>query len=125
MPTYDFAKTIQNRRGQPFTTTTIGLQLEGIWDDPKEYAEPLKAGTMFELLLLYTVDRKPGQQPGDPSRYLTEEEKRNRFALTLKLRDCQTVEIDERELKLLRTCINVLAVEQNGYVHQFLDQPEQ
>ncbi len=124
MPIYDFGKQFHHRTGSPFTTTTIGLgAVEGLWNAPADYHNPIQMGTVLELLLLYTVDRKV-QQRQPPHNVLSEEDKRKRFALAYKIRDCKKMEIEEYEAELLRLVISVLSVEPNGLCHEFLDNPE-
>jgi hypothetical protein len=124
MPTYDFSKQLSHRTGSHFTTVTVGLgAVEGLWNDPQQYNKPIAIGTVLELLLLYTVDRKAQQRP-PPHNVLSEEDKRRRFALAYKIRDCKKTEIEHDEVELLRTAISVLAVEPNGLCHTFLDNPE-
>jgi hypothetical protein len=124
MPIFDLSKQLHHRTGSPFTTISVGLgSIENLWNDSKQYEAPISVGTLFELLLLYTVDRKV-QQRTPPNNVLSEDDKRKRFALAYKIHDCKKMEMEEYEVELLRLTISVLAVEPNGLCHAFLDSPE-
>lgn len=123
MPQYDFGEQLTHRTGALFTTSSIGLDVPGLWNDLADYNKPLQMGTLFELLLLYTVDRKT-QQRQPPHNVLSEEDKRNRFALSYKIRDNKAVELEPSEVTLLKLAVSVLSTEPNVLCHQFLDSPE-
>lgn len=125
MATYDFSKTLSHRTGQEFTTVSIGLgSMANVWTQEADYHKPIKMGTVFELILLYTVDRR-AQQRTPPNNVLSEEEKRDRYALAQKVREnAEKVDLEPREVELLKLSISVLGVEPNSLCHQFLDNPE-
>jgi len=124
MPTFNFDKQLANRAGHPFTTNLLGLGgVANLWASEQQYAEPIKVGTCFELLLLYTVDRQALARPA-PHNVLSEQEKQQRWRLATKLGDNGVVELDQDEIKLLRRAITVLPTEPNYLLGDFLNNPE-
>lgn len=124
MPIYDLSTQLKHRLGNEFTTASIGLAgFTGLWNDEKSYDKPIQIGTVFELLLLYTMDRKVQMRP-EGQRVFTEEEKRVRGGLAYKVRDCKRIELEEHEVNSLRSAISVLPVEPNYLINIFLDNPE-
>lgn len=124
MAVYDFSKTLSHRTGQEFSTVSIGLGgVANIWTQESDYIKPIPMGTVFELILLYTVDRR-AQQRTPPNNVLSEEEKRDRYALAQKVRGNDKVDVEPREVELLKLAISVLGVEPNALCREFLDTPE-
>lgn len=125
MPVYDFSKQLIHRRtDREFTTNSIGLGgIEGLWNTLLDYAAPIQVGTVFELLLLYTIDRQAQQRPA-PNNVLSEQDKRERNRLALKVCENSKLELDDADVKLLRRVITVLGTEPHGIVEHFLDDPE-
>ena len=125
MPTYDFSTKLVTRLGSHLTTNSVGLgHIAECWNKPESYTAPLAVGTLLELLLLYTLDRKTLARP-EGQRMLSEEDKRNRGHLAYKLHELpQVMSLDSSELELLRVAITVLPTEPNFLVSRFLDNPE-
>lgn len=121
---YDFSVQLVHRRTQrPLTTNSIGLgHVAGLWNDNEAYAQGISVGTMFELLLLYTVDL-PTQRRTPPHNVLSEQDKRERGRLAARLGVNSRLELSKSESDLLRKAISVLPPEPYVLAEDFLDNP--
>lgn len=125
MPSYDFSTILHARTGKPLSCLSLHLAVpgDGVFDAPSDYERALPVGELLEITCLYTVDRRPSDDPETPRRFLTETEKRARYAIALKIRDCKVTEITAAEVEVLRKAITIFSTEPNGLLHAFLDAP--
>ncbi len=121
MPRYDFSQKLKHLNKQPLSAQSASLPRTIFFDD-EAFQGQATLGNFLEPILLYTVGREDGQKPGDPARFLTEEEKLNRFSLVLKIRDGGVVEITDRDVETITFAITILPTEPHGIIRMILEE---
>jgi cytoskeletal protein RodZ len=119
MTTIDFSQSLRRLTGDPLTGPTSGLPFEVFYSEDHWKRELTLAG-LCEPLLLFTRARKAGEKASDEPTVMSEEEKLNRFALNLKVRDGGDVEMTARDMKTLKLAMTALPTEAYGLVAQAL-----
>lgn len=111
----DFSQELRLLSGKPVTGPTSGLP-STIFQSEEDWAKPMTLSKLVELLLLYTRGLKDNEEIGSAKTALPRDEKMNRFALALKVRDGGKVDLTERDTDTLRLAITALPIEQYGIV---------
>lgn len=117
MTTVDFNHALLRLNGKPLTGSTSGLPLAVFYSE-EHWDKELTLSGICEPLLIFTRGRKAGEKPTDEPTVMSEEEKLNRFALNLKVRDGGEIELSDRDMATLKLAMTALPTEAYGLVAQ-------
>jgi hypothetical protein len=117
--TVDFSTKLIRLNGDPLTGTSTGLPFAVFYGE-KHWKKELTLADLCEPLLIFTRARKAGQTPSDEPVAMSDEEKMNRFALNLKIRDGGEVALTDRDIETLKTAMTALPTEPYGLVAQLI-----
>lgn len=102
---------------KPFTTRTCGLDPQAF---KTEEEKDLTVGAILRPILLYTVAPVPGQPRNQPPPVLDPEEKFDRTAIVLKIREGGKITLRDEDVALIIKAIGVLPTEPYGMLRTLL-----
>lgn len=112
---FDFSQPLSRPNGSVLTGKTAGVHPSCFYT-VEDWDKPLTLAFFLESVLLRT---RPVDENDQPIR-ATDEEKLNRFALALKIRDGGEVSLTARDIETIKGAISVLPIEAYGIVAQAL-----
>lgn len=111
---------------EPFTTQNCGLDrrlFPGQDEDPPGPALPVTVGAVLKATLLFTLAPEPGQPRNQPPPVIHPDEKFERTAIALKIRQGGLIDLTDKEVKLVLKAISVLPTEPYGMLRVLLTPP--